>query len=223
MAHQQVMLFVDDPALERVLGELFPDAGDAGPRAGSLEEVRGELAVRSVAVITAAACVRTAYQRLSGAQREQLLGRGRTAAVILLRQAVVAGPPSSWTTPTSWIVWRSWWRRRPAMIRKQIPPQPSRMPPHRGGWLSPGGPHRFARRLGAAPGVNAPLDLALITRRVLAAALRPGQLALFPDTDQAWVVFFAQTYGEDVPLLLAEIARLVEELRLARQHKQEQA
>lgn len=71
--------------------------------------------------------------------------------------------------------------------------------------------------------MNAPLDLALITRRVLAAELRPGQLALFPDTDQAWVVFFAETYGEDVPLLLAEIARLVEELRLARQHKQEQA
>jgi len=96
MARHQVRLFVDDPALERVLGELFPDAGDTVPRARSLEEVRSELTVQSVAVITAEAWVRTAYQALSGAQREQLLGHGRTAAVILLSgDALVEGKAGS--------------------------------------------------------------------------------------------------------------------------------
>lgn len=84
MPHHQVLLFADDPALERVLGDLFPDDRDAVVRVGSLEEVGSTLAGRSVAVITADAWVRPASQTLSSEQRAQLLDRGRTAAVILV-------------------------------------------------------------------------------------------------------------------------------------------
>lgn len=95
MRHHHVVLLDDDPALERVLRHLFRDEWVDVTRSGSLEEIRTAVAAHPATSIVSDSWARADYATLSAEQREQLVARGRTAAVILISGATWAGKQAS--------------------------------------------------------------------------------------------------------------------------------